>query len=121
MTLTTVSSSTLDTVSNIIRRKEAHIKEWKAIQKLEAIYQDEIKEASHQLHRTRSGDLLTVQSMTDDHLLNTIKSYLTHNRDNFSDVPRKYLDEAKSRPGMLDKIIEIETVIEWEQDTIDLW
>lgn len=36
MTLTTVSSSILDTVFSIIRRKEAHIKEWKAIAKLEA-------------------------------------------------------------------------------------
>ena len=121
MTLTTISTSTLDTVFNIIRRKEAHIKEWKAIAKLEDLYRDEIQEASKQLHRTRSGDLLTVQSMTDDHLLNTIKMYLSHNHDDFADVPKKYLDEAKSRNGMLEKILDIETVIEWEQDTIDLW
>lgn len=107
----------LDTIFAIIRRKEAHIKEGKAIEKLEAIYRDEIKEASTQLHRTRWGDLMTVQSMTDDHLLSTIKVYLSHNHDDFSEVPKKYLDEAKRRDGMLEKIITIETVI--DQDSND--
>lgn len=116
MTLTTISTSMLDTIFLIIRRKEAWVKEGKAIEKLEAIYRDEIKEASTQLHRTRSGDLMTVQSMTDDHLLATIKLYLTHNHDDFSDVPKKYLDEAKRRDGMLEKIIAIETVVDQDDD-----
>ena len=104
----------LDTIFLIIRRKEAWVKEGKAIEKLEAIYKDEIKEASTQLHRTRWGDLMTVQSMTDEHLLATVKVYLSHNHDDFSDVPKKYLDEAKRRDGMLEKIIAIDTVIEQE-------
>lgn len=112
MTLTTLSTTTLDTIFNLIRRKEAWEKEGKAIKKLEAIYRDEIREASKQLHRTRWGDLMTVQSMTDDHLIATIKVYLSHNHDDFSDVPKKYLDEAKRRDGMLERVIAIETVIE---------
>jgi len=116
MTLTTISTTTLDTIFNIIRRKEAWEKEGKAIKKLEAIYRDEMAEASKQLHRTRWGDLMTVQSMTDDHLLATIKVYLSHNHDDFSDVPKKYLDEAKRRDGMLEKIIAIETVIDQDPD-----
>lgn len=55
---------------------------------------------------------MTVQSMTDDHLIATIKVYLSHNHDDFSDVPKKYLDEAKRRDGMLERVIAIETVIE---------
>lgn len=112
----------LDTIFLIIRRKEAWVKEGNAIEKLEAIYRDEIKEASKQLHRTRWGDLMTVQSMTDDHLFSTIKVYLSHNHDDFSNVPKKYLDEAKRRDGMLEKIIAIETVIEeTPEDDFDLF
>ncbi len=122
MTLTTPTTSTLDTIFNIIRRKEAHIKEWKAIARLEAIYADEIREASKQLHRTRAWDLMTVQSMDDDHLINTIKMYLSSSHDNFKSVPKKYLDEAKARPGVLDKILAIETVIEQDdEDFEDEW
>lgn len=121
MTLTTTTANILDTIFNIIRRREAWEKEGKAIKRLEAIYRDEIQEASKQLHRTRWGDLMTVQSMTDDHLLNTIKMYLTNNRDNYSDIPKKYLDEAKRRDGMLEKIIAIETVIEEDEDDFDLF
>ncbi len=43
----------LDTVLTIIRRKEAWEKEGRAIKRLEAIYQNEISEASKQLHKTR--------------------------------------------------------------------
>jgi len=118
MTLTTLSTSTLDTIFNIIRRKEAWEKEGKAIRKMESIYAEEIKEASKQLHRTRWGDLMTVQSMNDDHLLATIKLYLRNSHDDFSDIPKKYLDEAKARPGLLEKVIAIETVI--EQDGFEI-
>lgn len=66
---------------------------------------------------------MSVQSMDDDHLINTIKMYLSSSHDNFNSVPKKYLDEAKARPGVLEKIIAIETVIEQDdQDYIpDEW
>jgi hypothetical protein len=115
MTLTTISTSTLDTIFNIIRRKEAWKKEGEAIKKLEAIYQSEISKAKDALHRTRTGELMTVQSMDDDHLFNTIKMYMSTHHDNIQQIPRKYLEEAKVRPGMLEKVIAIETVIEPEE------
>lgn len=119
MNLPTVTDPTiLDSLFSIIKRRQDWVKEWKAIDKLEAIYQDELKEISKQLHTTATGETILIQNMEDDHLINTIKLILRRHHWDFKQIPKVYLNEAKRRPWILDKIIDYTPVIELD-DTFD--
>lgn len=109
----------LDTLLVIIKRKQDHWKEGKAIRKLEAIYQSELKSIQDKMHRTKDWTITLIESMDDDHLLNTIKLFLRQNRWEFSSVPKRYLDEAKKRKGLLEQLLEYEPVIEMEDEEDD--
>lgn len=120
MTLTTTQDQNiLDILMVIIKRKQDYEKEGKAIKKLEAIYSEELKAIASKMHKTAGGELTLIENMTDEHLLNTIKVFLRNNHWDYSDVPKRYLDEAKKRKGMLEQLIDYEVVIE-QDDRIDI-
>ena len=122
MTLTTITDkSLLDQLFAIIKRRQDWGKEWQAIEKLEAIYADELKAIGSQLHTTADGSMILIQNMTDEHLTNTIKLILRRHKGNFKQIPKVYLNEAKRRPWMLDDLIKYEPVIEIEERPFDLF
>ena len=116
MTLVTPQDqNTLDILLNLINRKSAHIREGKAIDKLYAIYKKELKAMEGQMHSTANGTLMLISAMTDDHLFNTIQLFARKNYGDLSNIPDKFMDEAKKRPGMVERISNIESVIEPEE------
>jgi len=117
MTLTTTQDQTLlDTLMTLIKRKQAHDKEWRDLDKLYSIYRKELREMEWLMHKTADGTIVIVSNMDDDHLFNTIKLILNRNHWDFSSIPDKYLQEAKRRPWMLDRILTINSVIEPEDE-----
>lgn len=121
MTLTTTDSdqSILDKLFLLIQRESAHQKEWRAIEKLKAIYDTELQAIKNQLHTTSTGEIMLIKNMLDDHLLNTAKMILRYHKWNYKSIPKAYMDEIKSRPGMLDQLIDYEPVITIAQGTVD--
>ena len=106
------SQNILDKMFELIKRKEAHSKEWRAIAKLEAIYDTELKSIEKQLHRTSLWDIILISNMENDHLLNTVKWQLRYHKWNYKAIPKQYMDEIKARPGLLEQLIDYEPVIE---------
>jgi len=108
MTITTIEKQNiLTTVLSIIKRKNDHKKEWEAIAKLELFYASDIKDIQNRLHKV-NWEYITIDSMTDDHLYNTIKQALVSNRGNWERINKKYIDEAKMRPTLMERILTID-------------
>lgn len=124
LTTTTTEQSILDKLFLLIQRKSAHQKEWRAIERLEAIYDTELKSIKAQLHTTSTGEIMLIKNMTDEHLMNTAKWMLRYHKWNYKSIPKAYMDEIKSRPGMLDQLIDYEPVLvvspqasnDWSED-----
>ena len=107
VTTQTMYPDKLSTVLSIIERKLAHKKEWDAIKRLEAFYENDIKEISKKLHKV-NGSFIVIDTMTDDHLFNTIKQQLVQNRGDFKAINSKYINEAKNRPQVMERVLAIE-------------
>ncbi len=117
MTLTTITDPTLlDTLMNLIKRKQAHDREWRDLEKLYSIYKKELREMEWLMHKTADGTIIIVSNMDDDHLFNTIRLILNRNHWDFDSIPDKYISEAKRRTWMLDRILAINSVIESDED-----
>jgi len=110
----------LDTLFLLIQRKADHQKEGRAIEKLEDIYDSELQSIKSQLHTTSTGDIMLIKNMTDDHLLNTAKWMLRYHKWNYKSIPKPYMDEVKTRPGMLNQLIDYEPVIVQDPDRYDV-
>lgn len=123
MTLVTTDSeqTILDTLFLLIQRKSAHQKEWRAIEKLEAIYDTELKSIKSQLHTTSTGEIMLIKNMTDEHLMNTAKWMLRYHKWSYKSIPKAYMDEIKSRPGMLDQLIEYEPILVVSPQDVNDW
>ena len=112
-----INSTPTSVILDLIKRKEAHIREGKQLERLFKVYREELIATEKELHRTRDGKIMTVQSMEDSHLINTIKTYMTN--DDILDVPDKYLKEAKRR-GIVDQVLDITMTLE-EPESLDDW
>jgi len=107
VTTQTMYPDKLSTVLSIIERKLAHKKEWDAIKRLEAFYENDIKDISKKLHKV-NWSFIVIDTMTDDHLFNTIKQQLVQNRWDFKAINSKYINEAKNRPQVMERVLAIE-------------
>lgn len=120
----TLTQNNIQDIKKIISKKEELEKELKKIDNYLRIYKKEIKQMENIMHRTKTGDLMLVSEMENDHLLNTINFMLKRGFRIDDKSIQKYIDEVKKR-NLVDKVLEMTTetenklLIETEHDFID--
>lgn len=101
---TTVKKTLLEQCLSILQQERELTLKLDEIRIKKAFYKKELSELESLSHTTRDGTMLLISDMTDEHLINTVKScskykgWLDH-------VPDKYLNELKSR-NLVDKILD---------------
>lgn len=99
----TVSETDIKKITDILNEEVAIKRRLRDIKNIKAFYQDELSELSATMHQTRDGVIMFVSQMSEDHLIATVRVYLTNGTD-LRSVPKKYLNEVEKR-GLIDKIL----------------
>ena len=99
----TISETDIKKITDILNEEVQLKKRLRDIDNIKAFYQDELNELASTMHQTRDGVIMFVSQMSEDHLIATVRVYLTNGTD-LRNVPKKYLNEVKKR-GLIEKIL----------------
>lgn len=105
----TISETDIKKITDILNEEVAIKRRLRDIDNIKAFYQDELSELASTMHQTRDGIIVFVSQMKDDHLIATVRMYLTNGSD-LRHIPKKYLNEVKKR-NLIDKILETQTLL----------